>query len=56
MYVSTDQDWRTLVDRTARHYLDMSVDEFFDAWERGRLENLDQPEVLPVVLLLPVGR
>jgi hypothetical protein len=56
IHVSTAQEWRALVDRAARYYLNMSVDEFLDAWEHGRFENPDRPEVLRVALLLPVGR
>jgi hypothetical protein len=56
IHVSTDQERRTLVERAAGQYLDMSVDEYLDAWEHGRFENPDRPEVMRVALLLPVGR
>jgi len=56
IHVATDQEWRALVDCTARHYLDMSVDEFLQTWERGEFEHPDRPEVLRVAMLLPVGR
>ncbi len=56
IHVATDQEWRALVDRAARYHLNISGDEFLRAWERGDFTNLDHPDVIPVVMLLPVGR
>ena len=56
IHMATDQEWRALVDRAARYYLDMGVDEFVQAWERGEFTDVDRPEVLRVAMLLPVGR
>jgi len=56
IHVATEQEWRALVDRAARHYLDMSVDEFLEAWEKGEFEQPDRPGVIQVAMLLPVGR
>jgi hypothetical protein len=56
IHVTTDEEWRALVDRAARYYLNMSVDEFLAAWERGEFKDVDRPDVLPVAMLLPVDR
>lgn len=56
IHVATDQEWRTLVDGAAHHYLGMSGDEFLRAWERGAFVDADRPEVLRVAMLLPLGR
>ncbi len=56
IHVAVDQEWRALVGRAARHYLDMSADEFLQMWERGEFEQPDRPEVMRVAMLLPVGR
>jgi hypothetical protein len=56
IHVTTDQEWRALVDRAARHYLGMSADEFVQAWERGEFIDPDRPEILRVAMLLPVDR
>ncbi len=56
IHVATDQEWRALVDRAARYYLNMSVDEFLRAWEQGEFKDIDRPDVLPVAMLLPVER
>ena len=56
IHVSTNQEWRALVDHAARYYLDMGVDEFLHAWERGEVKDPDRPEVLRVAMLLPVDR
>lgn len=56
IHVATSDEWRALVDRAARYYLNMSGEEFACAWERGDFENADRPEVLRVALLLPIDR
>ncbi len=51
------EDGRALLDRAARHYLDMSGDEFAAAWEAGSFDDdPDRPEVMAVAMLLPFGR
>jgi hypothetical protein len=45
-----------LVDRAARHYLNMSADEFLQAWEQGEFKDADRPAVLRVAMLLPIDR
>lgn len=56
IHVSTDQEWRALVDRAARYYLHMGGDEFVQAWQRGEFKDVDRPEVLRVAMLLPIDR
>ncbi len=56
IHVSTDQEWWALVDRAARHYLNMSADEFLQAWEQGEFKDADRPAVLRVAMLLPIDR
>lgn len=53
----TPQQARELLDRRARHYLQMSGDEFLRAWDAGEFDDApDRPEVMRVAMLLPLGR
>ncbi len=46
-----------LLDRAARHYLDMSGDEFAVAWEASPFDDdPGRPEVMAVAMLPPFGR
>ena len=53
--LSQEERWE-IFDRQARRYLGMSGDEFLRAWEAGALDDLDRPEVMRVVMLLPLAR
>ncbi len=51
------EDGPALLDRAARHYLDMSGDDFAVAWEVSSFDDdPDRPEVMAVAMLLPFGR
>jgi hypothetical protein len=56
VHLSTEEEWRAIVDRAARYYLNMSGEEFIRAWELGSFTDIDRPEVLRVVMLLPVSK
>lgn len=49
----TPEEMRATLDAQARHYLDMSADEFIAAAERGALP--DHPVVAHLVLLAGAG-
>lgn len=51
--LTDEQSWE-LFDRAARHYLDISGEEFLSRWESGYYEAPDsEPGVMSVVILLP---
>ena len=56
IHLSTEEEWRAIVDRAARYYLNMSGDEFARAWEQGAFTDTDRPEVMRVAMLLPIGK
>lgn len=46
-----------LLDKQARHYLNMSAKEFIRAWEAGEFDDdPDRPEVMRLVMLLPFAK
>lgn len=49
------QSWE-LFDNAARHYLDISGEEFLERWDSGYYKDPDQPEVMSVIMLLPFAR
>ena len=53
--LSDEQSWE-LFDGAARHYLDISGEEFLERWESGYYEDPDQPGIMSVVMLLPFAR
>jgi hypothetical protein len=53
----TREEGKALLDTAARRYLDMSADEFIQAWESGKFDDdPDQPDVMYVAMLLPLAR
>jgi hypothetical protein len=57
----TDEEARELFDRSARHYLGISGDEFLCRWDAGEYDDPDDrtknpPEVMEVASLFPVAR
>ena len=59
IHEATAEEWREIVDRAARYYLNMSGDEFERAWKAGEIDPND-PErhsrVMAVLMLLPRER
>jgi hypothetical protein len=54
--LTDEQSWE-LFDRAARHYLDLSGEEFLARWESGQYGDPDaEPGVMSVVMLLPFAR
>ena len=51
----TDAEGRAILDNAARHYLNMSGEEFLRAWNEGRFENGNcaDPNVAWVSMLIP---
>ncbi len=48
---------RAILDRAARHYLQMSGDEFMHAWDAGAFDHdPDLPGLINVAMLLPFAR
>lgn len=57
----TDEEARKLFDRSARHYLGISGEEFLRRWDAGYYDDPDDrtknpPEVMEVASLLPLAR
>lgn len=54
--LTREEGWG-LLDKQARRYLDMSAEEFIEAWEAGQFDaDPDRPEVMHVAMLLPFVR
>ena len=54
-FLTYQEGWEVL-DRQARRYLDMSGEEFVEAWRAGKFDdNPDRPEVMRVAMLLPLA-
>ena len=55
--VLSQEDGRRILDEQAQHYLGMSGAEFLRRWDAGEYaENPDRPEVMRLVMLLPLAR
>jgi len=56
--ILTDEEWSEMVDRAARHYLNMSGEEFERKWRAGEFETPDSYPIIRVGMLLgiPFGR
>jgi hypothetical protein len=50
------EEAREILDRHARRFLGMSGPEFVAAWDAGEIADPDRPEVMRVVMLLPLAR
>ncbi len=51
-----EEGW-ALLDQAARHYLDMSAEDFIQAWERGDFdEDPERPEVIRVAMMVPLAQ
>jgi hypothetical protein len=54
--VSREEGCRIL-DDAARRWLDMSAEEFIDAWDAGKFaDRADTPEVINVAMLIPFAK
>ena len=57
MHILTPAEAWATFDEAARLYLQMSGQEFIEAWEAGRLDDdPHRPVVVRVAMLRPVGR
>jgi hypothetical protein len=45
-----------LLDEAAHRYLGINGEEFVRAWDAGKFEDPDRPEVMRVAMLLPFAR
>jgi hypothetical protein len=52
----SNEEGRALFDRAARFYLHLSGEEFLMAWNEGKFQDPDQPEIMAVAVLLPFAR
>ena len=53
----TPEEEREIFQRQAMENLGMTGDEFIAAWDAGKFDdNPDRPEVISVVMLLPLAR
>ncbi len=52
----TAKEGRELLDRQARRYLRMSGQEFMSRYRAGEFANVDTPNVMRVVMLVPLAR
>lgn len=50
------EEGRKMLDDAARLHLNMSADEFIEAWDAGRFTEPDSLRVQQVAALLPFGR
>jgi len=50
------EESRKLFDRSARRSLNMSGKEFIRRWEKGAFKNPENPEVMRLAMLMPLGR
>jgi hypothetical protein len=53
--LSQEERWE-IFDRQSRRYLGMSGEDFLRAWDAGAMPDPDRPEVMRVVMLLPLAR
>lgn len=54
-FLTPEEGWKIL-DQVARRYLQMSAREFIDAWAADAIPDPDRPEVINVLMLLPLAR
>ena len=54
-FATPDEGW-ALLDEHAHRYLKMSAREFIEAWDAGKIDDPDRPEVMRVAMLLPFVR
>ncbi len=54
-FLTPAQGWEIL-DQQAQRYLQMSGRQFIDAWQAGEIPDPDRPEVMRVVMLLPLAQ
>ncbi len=50
------EEGREMVDKLARQYLNMGMDEFIAMWDAGNFADPDKPEVMRIAMLLPFVR
>jgi hypothetical protein len=54
--VITREEGRALLDRAARKWLNMSREQFLEAWDAGQFVDDDRLGVQQVAMLINVGR
>lgn len=52
----TDDEAMEILEQQAQQNLHMSAREFIAAWKADEIENPDRPEVIDLVMLLPLAR
>lgn len=52
--ISTEE-WQSYLDRLSRRLLGISAGEFTQRWDSGLYLGTDDPDVMRVAMLLPVG-
>jgi hypothetical protein len=55
IFISPEEGWQIL-EELAQRYMHMSAKEFIRAWNAGEIENPDRPEVIHVLMMLPLAR
>ena len=54
IYISLTQDEAfDFFDSESKRYLNMGAQEFIDAWETGKFDDPDQPDIMYIAMLLP---
>lgn len=54
--VISPEEGRKIFDSAAMTHLNMSGDEFAKRWDAGEFHDVDEPDVMRVAMLLPLGR
>lgn len=49
------EDGRKVFNRLARRHFQMTGNEFLRAWQEGRFEDSEQPEIAQMVVLMPLA-
>lgn len=53
-FLTEEESW-ALADRSAQRYMQMSAAEFVRRWKAGEIEDPDRPEVMRVLMVLPIA-
>ncbi len=55
--VISQKEYREILDELARQYVNMSGDEFIEAWESGEFDNQREfPGLMEMVMMIPLTR
>ncbi len=52
----SDEEIEQIIEEQAQETLHMSARTFIELWRAGKIENPDRPEVIDLLMLLPVAR